>query len=328
MDRFRREININISPPKLGMALLLLLILVWFIFGGPFYIVDADEEGIIQTFGRYTSSTSPGLHFKFPWPIQTVKLPKVTQVKRIEVGFRTVSQGPPAVYRDAGNDPRMLKEAQMLTGDENVVNSSMIVQYRIRNPVAYLFNVRDPTQTLHHLAEAAERQVVGNRPIDDTLTVGKTEIQIEIQEKIQSLADLYDIGVQIIAVQLQDVQPPREVANAFKDVATAKEDRNRIINTARGYQNEKIPQARGEAAKLLREAEGYERERVARAEGDVSRFLALAKEYEKARSITRERLYLETMKAVLPRFKKVIVDEEASIVNLNQLTSPGKGEER
>jgi membrane protease subunit HflK len=326
MDKFRRDININLTPSKVIIPLLLVVVLVWFIFGGPVYMVGPDEEGIIQTFGRYTSSTPPGLHFKLPWPIQTVKLPKVTEVKRIEIGFRTLAQGPSgAVYVDANNDPRMLKEAQMLTGDENVVNNSMIVQYQILDPVAYLFNVPNPAGTLHDLAEAAERQVVGNRPIDDTLTVGKTEIQLEIAEKIQLLADLYGVGVRITAVQLQDVQPPREVADAFKDVATAKEDRNRIINTARGYQNEQIPKARGMAAMLLREAEAYERERIAMAEGDASRFLALAKEYEKAPSITRERLYLETMKSVLPRFRKVIVDEKASIVNLNQLTSPGGG---
>jgi membrane protease subunit HflK len=328
MDKFRRDLKINMSPSTLGIAILVLLLLVLFIFGGPIYIVGPDEEGVIQTFGKYTSSNPPGLHFKFPWPIQTVKLPKVTEVKRIEVGFVTVSQGPPAVYRDADNDPRMLKEAQMLTGDENVVNNSMIVQYKIRDSIAYLFNIEDPEGTLHDLAEAAERQVVGNRPIDDTLTGGKMEIQLEIAEKMQSMADLYGVGVQIIAVQLQAVQPPREVADAFKDVAAAKEDRSRIINISLGYQNEEIPKARGNAAKLLREAEGYERERVARAEGDASRFLALAQEYQKAPSITKERLYLETMKSVLPRFRKVIVDEHANIVNLNQLVSPSKGEKK
>lgn len=319
MDDFRRDFNINISPTTAGIIVVLLLLLVWLIFGGPIYIVRPDEEGVIQTFGKYSSSTSPGLHFKLPWPIQTVKLPRVTEVKRLEIGFRTVRQGPPAVYVDATNDARMLKEAQMLTGDENVVNSSMIVQYKIRDSVAYLFNVKNQEGTLHVLAEAAERQVIGNRPIDDVLTIGKTEIQLEIAEKIQKMADLYGAGIQIIAVQLQDVKAPREVAAAFTDVATAKEDRNQIINTARGYQNEQIPKARGKAAKLLRESEAYELERVAMAEGDVARFLALAAEHKKAPSITEQRLYLETMKSVLPRFRKVIIDENASIINLNQL---------
>ncbi len=319
MDDFRRDLNIIISPSMAGGLIIVGLLLAWLIFGGPIYIVGPDEEGVIQTFGRYTSATSPGLHFKLPWPIQTVKLPKITEVKRLEIGFRTIRQGPPAVYIDARNDSRMLKEAQMLTGDENIVDSSMIVQYKIRDSVEFLFNVKHPEETLHDLAEAAQRQVIGNRPIDDALTIGKTEIQVEIAEKIQDMANRYGAGVQIIAVQLQDVKAPREVAASFTDVATAKEDRNRIINTSRGYQNEQIPKARGEAAKLMREAEGYERERVARAEGDVARFLALAAEYKKAPSITKERLYLETMKTVLPRFRKVIVDEQASIVNLNQL---------
>ena len=319
MDDFRRNLNINISPTTAGAIVIALLLLAWLIFGGPVYMVGPDEEGVVQTFGKYSYSTSPGLHFKLPWPIQTVKLPRVTEVKRLEIGFRTITLGPPARYHDVTNDARMLKEAQMLTGDENVINSSMIVQFKIRDAVAYLFNVKNPDATIHDLAEAAERQIIGNRPIDDVLTVGKTEIQLEIAEKIQAMADLYGIGVYIIAAQLQDVKAPREVAAAFTDVATAKEDRNRIINTSRGYQNEQIPKARGQAAQLLRQAEGYERERIARSEGDVARFLALAKEYKKAPSITKERLYLETMKSVLPRFNKVIVDEEASIINLNQL---------
>jgi membrane protease subunit HflK len=324
INEFRQNLNINISPPTAALAVIALLLLVWLIFGGPVYMVGPDEEGVIQTFGKYSSSTPPGLHLKLPWPIQSVKLPKVTEVKRLEIGFRSLpsSQSSSAQYIDASNDGRMLKEAQMVTGDENVVNSSMIVQYKIRDAIDYLFNVSNPEGTLHDLAEAAERQVIGNRPIDDVLTIGKTEIQLEIAEKIQALSDLYGIGVTILAVQLQDVQPPREAADAFKDVATAKEDLSRIVNTARGYQNEEIPKARGKAAKLLRESEGYERERVAKAEGDAARFLALAEEYKKAPSITKERLYLETMKLVLPRFQKVIVDENTSIVNLNQLGVP------
>jgi membrane protease subunit HflK len=321
----RPNIDLNISPTTAGIGIIVLLLVAWLFFGGPVYVVGPDEEGVIQTFGKYSSSTPPGLHFKLPWPIQTVKLPKVTEVKRLEIGFRTVRQGPPAVYIDASNDARMLKEAQMLTGDENVINSSMIVQYKISDPVAYLFNVKNPEGTLHDLAEAAERQIIGNRPIDDALTIGKTDIQREIAEKIQAMADLYGIGAQIIAVQLQDVKAPREVSASFTDVATAKEDQNRIINTSRGYQNEQIPRARGRAAQMLREAEGYERERVAMAEGDVARFLALAEEYKKAPSITKVRLYLETMTSVLPRFRKVIVDEDASIINLNQLTGPITG---
>ena len=319
LNNLRRDININISPTTAGIILVAILLIAWLIFGGPIYMVGPDEEGVVQTFGKYTSSTSPGLHFKLPWPIQTVKLPRVTEVKRLEIGFRTIRQGPPAVYIDASNDVRMLKEAQMLTGDENVINSSMIVQFKILNAVDYLFNVINPEETLHDLAEAAERQVLGNRPIDDVLTIGKTEIQIEIAEKIQSMADLYGVGIQVVAVQLQNVKAPREVSAAFTDVATAKEDLSRIVNTSRGYQNEQIPKARGAAAKLLREAEGYERERIAMAEGDAARFLALAEEYKKAPSITKERLYLETMKSVLPRFRKVIIDEGASIINLNQL---------
>ncbi len=320
MNDFRHELTIHVSPPKIIAGAVAILLILWLAFGGPFYTVGPDEQGIVQTFGKYTSSTSPGFHFKLPWPIQTVKMPKVSEVKRLEIGFRTIPNTSPAKYEDATNSNAMLKEAQMLTGDENVVNSSMIVQYKIKDAVAYLFNVKDQEGTLHDLAEAAERQVVGNRPIDDTLTTGKTDIQLEVLDKIQAMADQFGMGITVTAVQLQDVQPPSQVAAAFKDVATAKEDRDGIINTARGYQNEKIPQARGKAAQLLREAEAYERERVATAEGDAARFLALAEEYRKAPDVTKERLYLETMKAVLPRVKKVIVDDQAGVINLNQLS--------
>lgn len=310
--------------PLSSISLLAILagitLVAWFIFGGPIFQVGPDEEGVVQTFGKHISSVGPGLHFKWPWPVQKAQMPKVTEVKRIEIGFRTIHQGPPAIYQDASNNMDMLREAQMLTGDENIVNSSMIIQYQIKNAADYLFNVKDQEETLRDLAEACERQVIGDRPIDDVLTIGKTEIQVSIAEKIQELADKYSLGIRVIAVQLQDVQPPQQVAQAFKDVATAKEDKSRLINAALGYRNEKLPKARGEVAKVLRESEAYKQARIARAQGDAARFSALYEEYVKAPEVTHERLYLETMRKVLPRASKVIIDEKAGVLNINDLT--------
>lgn len=326
----RREDLPNIRLPfkasEMGMPMLIVLLVMWVALGRTIYKIGPDERGIITTFGKFTADMPPGLHVKLPAPIQRVYMPTVQETKRIEVGFRTISAGPPAVYRDPTNNAQMRAEAEMLTGDENIVSSSLIVQFRIKDAADYLFNVPFPEATLHDLSQSVERQVVGDRPIDDVLTTGKTEIQLEIQTRLQELADLYGLGLQIATVKLQSVQPPQEVAAAFKDVATAKEDRSRIINQAKGYANEKMPQARGEAARLLREAEGYRETRVAQAQGDVARFIALAQEYEKAPAVTRRRLYLETMQSVLPRVRKTILDSDTGVLNLNNLQAGGGGQ--
>ena len=316
------NISLPFKPSEAGVPLLIAILVIWAALGQPVYKVGPDEVGVITTFGKVTDQVDPGLHFKLPAPIQAVYKPKVTEAKRIEVGFRTVHPGPPARYEDPSNSPKMRAEAEMLTGDENIVSSSLIVQYQIKDAHAYLFNVPWPAEALHDLAQAVERQVVGDRPIDDVLTVGKTDIQRDIQDRLQELADLYGLGVHIITVKLQDVQPPREVSAAFKDVATAKEDKERIINTAKGYANEKIPGARGAAARLISEAEGYRQARIAEAEGDVARFVALATEFNKAPEVTRNRLYLETMQKVLPRVRKTILDTDTGVLNLNNLQAP------
>ena len=317
------NIQLPFKPSELPFPLLLGLLVVWGLVGRPVFKVDPDAVGVVTTFGKVTSEVGPGLHFKLPAPFQGVLIPKVLEAKRLEVGFRTISPGPPARYEDPSTSRAMRAEAEMLTGDENIVSSSLIVQYSIKDAQAYLYNVPDQEGALHDLVQAVERQVVGDRPIDDVLTTGKTEIQQDIEDRLQELADRYGLGVRIITVKLQDVQPPAEVAAAFKDVATAKEDKSRIINTAKGYANEEIPKARGHAARLNREAEGYREQRIAEAEGDVARFLALATEYNKAPAVTRQRLYLETMATVLPRARKTILDKDAGVINLNNLQGTG-----
>ena len=311
-----REVTIpNITLgilPLLGLA-----VAFWFFTG--VYMVGPDEVGVIRTFGAYTHQTQPGLNWHYPYPIQTVRTPKVTEVKRIEIGFRTTRNGQ---YRTVE------KESLMLTGDENIVDAELIVQYRIKEPENYLFKIVEPELTVREASEASLRTIVGMNNIDETLTTGKYRIQEEAKKQIQAILDKYQSGIQVVAAQLQDVSPPKQVIAAFKDVASAKEDKNRLINQAEGYRNDVIPKARGEAEAMIRGAEGFKESRIKRAEGDVAKFNAVLKEYRKAKDITRERLYLETMEKVLPGVEKVIIPDKDSgnMLNLLNLTTSKGGE--
>lgn len=326
---FRPEI-IGAGPdwklPKVNLRLvvvplLLVVLILWFVMGGPSYTVAPGEEGLVLTFGKYTRTTEPGFHLKLPWPIQTVEKADIGEVKRLELGFRSITSGAENTYVTFNMDQSLLKEAQMLTGDENVVDCSMAVQYRIKNSKEYLFNFErgDVANMLQAVAEAALRQAVGDHPINDVLTTGKVQIMNEIRQKMQDLADLTGAGVTIQEVYLQDVQPPSQVADAFKDVASAREEREKIINEARGYQSERIPRAEGEAERIKQEAQGYKEARVAEAQGAVARFQAIAKQYRLAPEVTRARLYLEAMSKLLPKMKVTVVDKDAGIVNLKTL---------
>jgi len=310
---------------KISFGIILILVIALYLASGIF-IVAPDEQGVVRRFGKFIRIESPGLNYHLPYPIETVVTPAVTQVKRLEIGFRTISFEPPARYRE------IPVEALMLTGDENIVSAEAIVQFKIKDPVSYLFNIILPEQTVRSAAEATLRQVIGERKIDEALTVGKYEIQEETKRLLQKLLDSYKAGILIVAVQLQDVNPPKEVQDAFKDVASAKEDKSRYINQAQGYKNDLIPKARGEAVKMTKEAEGYKIERIKKAEGDVAKFNSILTEYKKGESITQARLYLETMEEILPNMNKIIVDlkENQSLVNLlplgdpSILTSPSK----
>ena len=287
-----------------GLAILLLVVGAWFVLSA-FFIVGPDEEGVVRRFGKWVRTESSGLHFKFPYPIEKVDLPKVTQVQQISVG-------------------RILKEAKMLTGDENILLVEVRVQYKIKDAAQYLFNVRNVEELIKDATESALRQTIGSHPIDDPLTEKKAEIMDEIQLLLQQMLDDYKCGNDIRQVQLQDVNPPQEVDFAFKDVQSAKEEKEQLINQALGYQNDLIPKARGEAVKMIREAEGYREERVKRAEGDASRFLSVLAEYRKAKNVTEKRLYLETMEQILPGIDKVILDEEAgNLLNILPLGNLG-----
>jgi len=221
------------------------------------------------------------------------------------------------------------EEASMLTGDENIVNVQFSVQYRIKDPVEYLFNVSNPGAVVKSAAEAAMREVIGNSLIDSALTDGKLQIQTEATQLLQEILDRYKIGVQVLAVQLQNVHPPQEVSDAFKDVASAREDKSRIINEAEAYRNELLPKARGAAAAVENEAEAYKETRIRGAEGESARFLALLAEYEQARDITKKRMYLEAMEEILsrPGMEKLVLPSEAAgrTLPLLPLLGAGKG---
>ncbi len=296
--------------PLLGAALAL-----WLFTG--VYMVGPDEVGVVRTFGEFTRVAQSGLNYHFPYPIEQVNTPAVTEVKRIEIGFRTLRNGQ---YRSVE------KESLMLTGDENIVDAEMIVQYKIKDPVKYLFRIVEPELTVREAAEASLRTVVGRNKIDETLTTGKFKIQEETKIQLQLILDKYDSGIHVVAVQLQDVSPPKEVIGAFKDVASAKEDKNRMINQAEGYRNNVIPIARGEAEAMIRDAEGFKQARIKRSEGDAVKFTTILREYRKAKSITQKRLYLETMERVLPNIEKIIIPDKNSGNMLNLLNlNPGKG---
>ena len=307
------EFNFKITP------VIIAGIVLWLLTG--VYIVGPDEVGVVRTFGEFTRVTQSGLNWKFPAPIETANTPKVTEVKRIEIGFRSLKNGQ---YRTVE------KESLMLTGDENIVDAEMIVQYKIKDPVSYLFKIVEPELTVREAAEASLRTVVGRNKIDETLTTGKFTIQEETKFQLQDILDNYESGIHVVAVQLQDVSPPKEVIGAFKDVASAKEDKNRMVNQAEGYRNDVIPKARGEAEAMIRDAEGFRDSRVKRAEGDAAKFTTILKEYNKAKSITEKRLYLETMEKVLPDVEKIIVPDKDSGNMLNLLNlfpgSSKKGE--
>ena len=299
------------------MPVVLAALAIWLLTGT--YMVGPDEVGVVRTFGEHTRVAQSGLNWHFPVPIETVNPPKVTEVKRVEIGFRTLRNGQ---YRTVE------KESLMLTGDENIVDAEMIVQYKIKDPVAYLFNIVEPELTVREAAEASLRTVVGRNKIDETLTTGKFTIQEETKFQLQSILDLYESGIHVVAVQLQDVSPPKEVIGAFKDVASAKEDKNRMVNQAEGYRNDLIPKARGEAEAMIRAAEGFRESRIKRAEGDAAKFTTILQEYRKAKSITEKRLYLETMEKVLPGIEKIIIPDKDSgnilnLLNLNPGTEKG-----
>jgi membrane protease subunit HflK len=283
------------------LAVIIVIIVVIVLAFGSFYVVDPEEVGVVKRFGKAVRTTQPGPHLKIPI-IEKVLKPQVTKVHRLEIGFETIDPGPPAKYRS------VKEESLMLTGDENIIAVEFIVQFRIKDPIALLFNVRNPGKTVKDAAEAAMREVVGKTPITDVLTEGRFQVQQEAKLLLQDILDRYDSGVTIDAIQLQDVLPPEQVAGAFRDVASAREDREKAVEKAEGYSNDILPKAKGQAEKTINEAMAYKEAIINIAKGDTSRFLQVLKEYRKAKDVTRKRIYVETMEDVLARVEKIIIE--------------------
>jgi membrane protease subunit HflK len=279
------------------------ILAIWILSG--IFFVKPGCQGVVRRFGKKVRIVGPGPHYRIPWPMERADRVSIEEVRRLEVGFRTVHPGPPARYR------LYPQEALMLTGDENIVDCQIIVQYRVSDVSDYLFNVRDQVGTLKDAAEVALRHVIGYTNIDDALTVGKARIQNEAMKFLQRLIDRYRSGLLVTAVKLQDVRPPQAVDAAFKDVVSAKEDRDRLIQEAKGYYEDVIPKARGEAEKKIKEAEAYSSQRIKRAQGNAAKFLTVLKEYKKAEDVTRKRLYLETMEEILPGIRKFVIDSKS-----------------
>ena len=293
-------------------GLLLLLI------GTGYYQVEPDEVGVVQRFGAYARTTEPGPHLKIPFAETVIKVPVQRQLK-MEFGFRTArSTGQQSEFVET---PETKAEAVMLTGDLNVAVVEWVVQYKIKDPVRYLFHVREPLSTFRDMSEAVMRQVVGDHSVDEVITIGRESIALEAKQQLQELCNLYGIGIEVQQLVLQDVNPPEPVKPAFNEVNQAIQEKERAINDAWADYNKSVPKAKGEADQAIRSAEGYALERVNKAEGDASRFSALYEEYRKAPVVTRKRIYLETLAQVLPRIeRKVVLDDKAKgILPLLQL---------
>jgi membrane protease subunit HflK len=294
------------SGGKQAILVLIILGLVWLASG--LYRVLPDEQGVVLRFGKFVKTTQPGLNYHIPVPIESVITPKVTKVNRIDIGFRSERD---SGFSSSGGVADVPQESLMLTGDENIVNIDFSVFWVIKDAGNFLFKIQDPEGTVKAAAETAMREVIARSNIQSILTEGRSVIENDTQEIIQKILDEYTSGIQITQVQTQKADPPDQVIDAFRDVQAARADMERSKNEAEAYANDVIPRARGEAQKILQAAEAYKKEVVAKAEGEASRFLAIYNEYRNAKSVTQERMYLETMEKVLADIDKVIIEKNA-----------------
>ncbi|MFG1205355.1 FtsH protease activity modulator HflK [Xanthobacter aminoxidans] len=304
-DRLR-----SIMPGSFGTnGIILVIALVvagWFLSG--FYRVLPDEQGVVLRFGKFVGITQPGLNYHWPYPVETVLTPKVTFVNRIDIGMR-VSEDP---RRNGTRTTDVAEESLMLTGDENIVDVDFSVFWVINNAEEYLFNVQNPEGTIKAVAESAMREVIGRTNIQPILTGARQGIETGVQELMQQVLNGYKAGVQITQVQMQKVDPPSQVIDAFRDVQAARADAERAQNEAQTYANRVLPEARGEASRIENAAQAYRERTVVEARGQASRFLKVYDEYQKAKEVTRQRMYLETMERVLGSVDKVLVDPSAA----------------
>ena len=319
--------NLNLEdfkPPKISAKLIKWVvggIFVLIFFFSSWFTVGPEEVGVVLRFGKYVRTVNPGLNFMLPFGIENVyKVPVQRQLKQ-EFGFRTLKAGVKTEY----SSRRYQEESLMLTGDLNAAEVEWIVQYRIADPYQYLFKIRNAETTFRDVNEAVMREIVGDRTVNEVLTVGRQEIASAAEMMVQELATQYETGIKVDQIVLQDVNPPDEVKPSFNEVNEAQQEKEKLINQARSEYNKVIPKARGEAQKIIEEAHGYALERVNEAKGDVARFNQLYSEYRKAKEVTRQRMYLETMNEILSKVgRKLITDKAAiGILPLFQLDNKG-----
>ncbi len=283
-----------------------------------YYTVPSDSVAVVQRFGKYLKDVEPGLHFKLPLGIDVATIVPVKRQLKQEFGFSTPGATNP--YQSAQDEKR---ETEMVTGDLNAALVEWVVQYRISNPDKFLFEVREPSETLRYVSESVMREVVGDRTVDEVITIGRQEIENEALTKMQALSTKYAMGISIDQVQLKNINPPRPVQESFNEVNQAQQEKEKLINEARRDYNKVIPLAEGEKDQRIREADGYRLKRINEAQGDVARFNALLAEYVKAPEVTRRRIYIETLQDVMPNIRsKIVIDEQArSILPLLNLDS-------
>jgi len=306
MEKIKHRLKAFKGRSSLIIAALLLAALFW----SAWFTVQPQETGVVQRFGKVVRTAGPGLHFKLPFGIETARMVPTARVLKEEFGFRTVASTP---GEKTQYDPRgsYKDESLMLTGDLNVIDVQWIIQYRIEDPIRFLFHVRETPKTIRDITEAVMRRAVGNRIGSDVLTTGRVEVASEAKAEIQKILSDYKAGVRLVTVELQDVTPPDTVKPAFNEVNESRQDKEQTINKAEERANREIPKARGVAAQSISEAEGYALERVNRAQGEATRFKSILKEYVEAPQVTRRRLYLEAMTGLLADMKRLyIVDQD------------------
>jgi membrane protease subunit HflK len=310
--------QLKLPKKKVITGVIILAAVIFFATG--LYTVNPEEVGVIQRFGKYLSTTQPGLHFKIPFGVDKLTKVKVKLVFKEEFGFRTLQAGVRSKYSARSYN----QEAIMLTGDLNIADVEWIVQYRIKDPVNYLFNVRNVEETMRDVSESVIREVVGDRSVDEVIVLNRKEIADKSEIMLQEELDIYKAGLEIVTINLQNVNPPEAVQPAFNNVNSAKQGKERIINEAWQNYNQVIPEAQGKAKRTIEEAEGYSIDRVNRANGDANRFIQMYNQYRYSKTVTRKRLYLEMMEKVLPKVeKKYIVDDAQN--NVLPLLNLGQG---
>jgi modulator of FtsH protease HflK len=322
-DRFKRMLPGGFGSGRSLLFIIVVAIALWLASG--FYRVQPEEQGVAMIFGRWVATTQPGLNYNLPAPIGSVETPKVTRVNRVEVGFRSGSEpGQPGSARD------VTAESLMLTGDENIIDIQFVVFWQIKNAGEYLFNIRDPDETVKNVAESAMREIIGQTAFELARTQGRAETQERTLDLMQKILDSYGAGIVVTQVEMQKVDPPEATIEAFRDVQAARADKERAVNEAQAYYNEITKKAEGEAQRIIKDAEGYKAEKIAIAKGDAQRFISVYDQYLLSKDITMRRIYLETMEKVMRDMNKVLVETPAATgggavpyLSLNELIKRG-----